>query len=91
MNDASLLKKVHLKLMELRRQRAVASKHERLERQEKRTAFELFCDTARAEGYDFENNETHRMIVTFAWLLKNNEPVDLEDDEMERDHRNMDF
>jgi hypothetical protein len=86
MNDATLLKRVHRRLMELRRQRAVAKKRDRFDRQQKQTAWELFADTAVAEGYSLNDP-----VVLYAWLLKQGEQVDLDDDDMEQDHKDLTF
>jgi hypothetical protein len=78
--------------MEWRRQRAVAKKRDRLDRQEKATEWELFLDTAIAEGYSWDN-ETHRAIIISAWLLKQGEEIDLGDDgdDMESEHKDLTF
>jgi hypothetical protein len=86
MHDATLLKRVHLKLKELRRQRAVRKKRDRFDRQQKQTAWELFADTAIAEGYSLDDP-----VVLYAWLLKQGEEVDLDDDDMEQDHKDLEF
>lgn len=90
MTDAQLLKRVHLKLMEWSRQRAIAKRRDRLDRQEKRTEFELFLDTAKAEGYDV-SNPVHERIVVLAWLTKQGEKLPDEDDGMEQDHERLTF
>jgi hypothetical protein len=92
MNDGKLLKAVHRRFDEWRRQRAVAKKRDRLDRKQKATEWELFLDRAKFEGYDIENNETHRLIVLAAWLKKLGEEVELpEGDGMEEDHRDLTF
>lgn len=90
MNDGSLLKLVHRKLQELRRQRAVTAKRDRVDRAQKKTEWELFLDNAIAEGYSWDN-ETHRAVIVHAWLLKQGEPLDLDDDNMEADHKDLEF
>ena len=80
MNTAELLKIVHTRLNELKRQRMVSAKRDRLDRKRQATQWEIFLDDCKFHGYDW-NNEDHRSIIVHAWLVKNNEPVDLDLDD----------
>jgi hypothetical protein len=74
-SDAELLQRARAEIFEKQRQRAVERRKEKLEASEHDTAWELFIDTAKAEGLD-ENNPRDAAIILRAWLTKIGEPVD---------------
>jgi hypothetical protein len=72
------------------KRRAIERRREKLEAEKDNAELELFLDDARANGLDPENPRDLAIIMC-AWTMRCGEELPSDDDDMQRDHAEMDF
>jgi hypothetical protein len=87
-NDQTFLQRAKDHIFRNQRRRAVERRHEKLEREKDNAEIELFLDTCKAEGLDY-NNPRDLAIIARAWAIKKGEQIGDDDDGMSQDHERL--
>jgi hypothetical protein len=88
--DQGFLQRAKNQIFEFQRRRAMKARREKIEARRDNAEFELFLDSAKAEGFDI-NNDLHLAIIIRAWSMKKSEVLDDDDLDMIDSHEALTF